>query len=194
MPQPIRHSDTREKFSAKAPVEPPETNGKSDLVDGAMPSSVPDVHAAPKRPKQLSARALNVLKELAVRLTEETPPRGTWTPTIALLEKLNFQCLATARNCGPQTIDEISAWAASNGVTMQPPFHSGKSLSAMWHELAVRFSNGGFSQSELAQALEKSIRRRNTRIPVAFQEALLRVLSVGDALTKMPSPEAPPAE
>jgi len=137
---------------------------------------------------------LNVLKELAVRLTGETPPKGTWTPAVGLLEKLTFQCLVTARNCGPQTIDEIISWAAANGVTVQPPFHSGKSLSAMWQDLAVRFSDGDFSQTELVQALEKSVRRRNSRIPVAFQEALLRVLSASSALPTAPRPEAPPAK
>jgi hypothetical protein len=132
----------------------------------------------------LSARALNVLKELATRLTGESPPKGRWTPPEELLEKLTFKCLSTARNCGSQTIHEIILWAGSKGVTVQPSYHAGKPLSAMWHDLAVRFAAGEFNQTELTQALEKSIRRRNTRIPLAFQEALLKILNAGGAFSE----------
>jgi hypothetical protein len=128
-------------------------------------------------PADLSVRAENVLKELAVELTGETPPKGRWIPPLALLEKLTFGHLLTARNCGPQTTDEIVRWAESRGVVIQPPFHAGKSLSATWRDLIAKCSTGEFTKAEIAEALEKSTRRRNTRVPVAFQSILLQILS-----------------
>jgi hypothetical protein len=131
----------------------------------------------PAKPIELSVRAENVLKELAVELTGETPPKGRWIPPHGLLRKLTFRHLLTARNCGPQTTDEIVRWAESRGVMIQPPFHAGKSLAATWRDLIVKCSKGEITKAEIAEALEKSARRKNTRIPVAFQAILLQILS-----------------
>jgi hypothetical protein len=128
-------------------------------------------------PADLSVRAENVLKELAVELTGETPPKGRWIPPLELLRKLSFRHLLTARNCGPQTSDEIVRWAESRGVVIQLPFHAGKSLSATWRDLIAKCSTGEFTKAEIAEALEKSTRRGNTRVPVAFQSILLQILS-----------------
>ena len=129
------------------------------------------------KPAELSVRAENVLKELAVELTEETPPKGRWVPPHRLLRKLTFRHLLTARNCGPQTTDEIVRWAESRGVVIQPPLYAGKPLSAMWGDLIAKFSTGEFNKAEVAAALERSARRKNTRIPVAFQNILSQILS-----------------
>lgn len=126
---------------------------------------------------ELSVRAENVLKELALQLTGETPPKGRWMPPRKLLEKLTFRDLATARNCGPQTIDEILRWAEAHGTVIEPPFHTGKSLSAMWGDLIDKLSTGEFTKAEIAEALERSIRRKNTKIPVAFQSILWAILN-----------------
>ena len=40
-----------------------------------------------------------------------------------------------------------------------------------------RSSTGEFSKAEIAEALERSLRRKNTRIPVAFQSILVKALS-----------------
>lgn len=134
--------------------------------------------AAPALPQaELSVRAENVLKELAEELTGEISPKGRWAPSRELLKKLTFRHLLTARNCGPQTTGEIVRWAETRGVVIQPPFHAGKSLSATWQELIVKFSDGDITKAEIAEALERSARRRNTRIPVAFQNILWKVLS-----------------
>lgn len=126
--------------------------------------------------KQLSIRAENVLKELAVDLTGVVPPKGRWTPSNDLLRKLTYGRLLAARNCGPQTSREIIEWAQSRGVAIRPPFHAGKPLSATWQELVAKFSAGEFSKAEIAEALERSARRKNTRIPVAFQNVLSKIL------------------
>lgn len=134
--------------------------------------------AAPeKHTLQLSGRALNVLKLLAPELTEEIPPRGPWIPPAALLRKITMKRLQLARNCGPQTADEIVKWAASRGVTIQPVLHSGRSLSAMWRELEGKFAAGKLTKTELTEALEKSVRRKSTKIPLALQVILLSLLS-----------------
>lgn len=134
--------------------------------------------AAPvAKPADLSVRAENVLKELALELTGETPPKGRWIPSRELLAKLSFRHLLTARNCGPQTTDEIVRWAESRGVVIQRPLHAGKSLPAIWRDLVAKCSKGEFSKAEIAEALERSARRKNTRIPVAFQNILLQILS-----------------
>jgi hypothetical protein len=125
----------------------------------------------------LSVRAINVLKELAPELTGQTPPKGAWVPPDDLLRRLTAAHLATARNCGPQTAREIIEWARSQGVSIRLPLHVGKSLSEVWHSLAVRASAGKLTRAEITEALEKSIRRRSARIPVAFQIILLEILS-----------------
>jgi hypothetical protein len=128
------------------------------------------------QPPELSVRAENVLKELAVELTGEIPPQGRWIPSGQLLQKLIYRHLATARNCGPQTTAEIIEWARARGKTIRRPFHSGKSLSTMWQDVIARFSTGEISKAEVAEALENSTRRRNTRIPVEFQRMLLQLV------------------
>src|SRR6516162_9584073 len=62
-------------------------------------------------PVTLSVRAQNVLKELAVELTGEQPPKGAWAPPRELLLALTAERLNAARNCGPRTAREITAWA-----------------------------------------------------------------------------------
>src|SRR4051812_37640081 len=47
--------------------------------------------AAAATPAHLSVRAENVLKELAVELTGEIPPKGRWAPPSKLLGKLTFR-------------------------------------------------------------------------------------------------------
>jgi len=134
--------------------------------------------AAPEtRAIELSGRALNVLKLLTPELTGEIPPRGSWIPPITLLRKITMKRLQVARNCGPQTADEIVKWAASRGVIIQPVFHAGRSLSAMWRELEAKFAAGKLTKLELTEALEKSVRRRSTKIPLALQVILLSLLS-----------------
>ena len=103
------------------------------LNNTALIHSVPA--KLPARPDLLSGRAENVLKEWAAGMTGEDPPKGRWTPPGDLLRKLRFSDLATARNCGPRTVDEIIGWARSQGVVIQRPFHAGKSLSAMWRDI-----------------------------------------------------------
>ncbi|MGY3693897.1 hypothetical protein ACVIGA_003977 [Bradyrhizobium sp. USDA 3240] len=125
----------------------------------------------------LSIRAMNVLKELSVELTDELPPKLDWTPSDDLLRLLTARHLATARNCGRQTMREIIDWAASRGILIPAPHHTGKSLSEVWGSLVERASAGDLTKSEITEALEKSIRRRSPRIPVAFQIVLLKILS-----------------
>lgn len=157
-------------------------NQADDAASAAAPASVAsileDVSAVPAAPQEgLSVRAENVLKELAAELTGENPPKGRWTPSGQLLQKLTFRDLSTARNCGPQTTAEIVRWANSQGVAIEQPFHAGKSLSAMWRDLVAKCSNGEFARAEIAEALQRSTRRKNTRIPVAFQNILLKLLN-----------------
>ncbi|PAY10184.1 hypothetical protein CK489_06485 [Bradyrhizobium sp. UFLA03-84] len=125
----------------------------------------------------LSIRAMNVLKELSVELTDDVPPKVGWTPPDDLLRLLTARHLATARNCGRQTMREIIDWAVSRGISIPAPHHTGKSLSEVWGGLVERASAGHLTKSEITEALEKSIRRRSPRIPVAFQIVLLKILS-----------------
>jgi hypothetical protein len=149
-----------------------------EIKAGSHSSISTDNAARPAKPgAALSVRAENVLKELAMELTGECPPKGRWIPSNKLLRKLTFRHLQTARNCGPQTIDEIIEWAGLRGVTIPLPFHAGKSLSAMWRDIIAEFSSGELTMAEIAEALERSARRKNTKIPVAFQNLLLKVLN-----------------
>jgi hypothetical protein len=153
-----------------------------DTAGAAVPESaapiLQDISAVAAAAQEgLTVRAENVLKELAAELTGEDPPKGRWTPPCQLLQKLTFKDLLTARNCGPQTTAEIVRWANAQGVTIEQPFHAGKSLSAMWRDLVTKCSNGEFARAEIAEALQRSTRRKNTRIPVAFQNILLKVLN-----------------
>jgi hypothetical protein len=127
-------------------------------------------------PRGLSVRAVNVLKELAVELAGENPPKDGWIPSDLLLQRLTYRHLSTARNCGPQTTAEIVQWAQARGKVVRPSFRVGKSLSAMWQDAVTKFSTGDISKAEVAEVLEHSARRRNTRIPVAFQRMLLQLV------------------
>jgi hypothetical protein len=155
----------------------PASAGKSPVRSGQPVSILKDVLAAPGRRVDLSVRAANVLKELAFELTGECPPKGRWTPSDSLLRKLSYQDLRVARNCGPRTIDEIVQWARLRGVVIERPFHDGKPLSTMWRDIIAKFSTAGFAKAEIVQALERSMRRKNTRIPVAFQDILVKLLN-----------------
>jgi hypothetical protein len=154
------------------PVSATGTRSKTAPRPAGNVTAFPQAHSG-----GLSNRALNVLKMLAPELVGECPPRQNWTPSTSLLQQVTFKHLSTARNCGPQTIREIIQCAASRGVTIQPPSHAGKSLSATWKELGVKFAAGELAPAELTEALEKSIRRKSTTIPVAVQKILLRFLN-----------------
>lgn len=154
----------------------------ADIGGGAIPETSPAAISgvatvSPLQAAGLSVRAENVLKELARELTGEDPPKGRWLPSGDLLRRLTFGHLLTARNCGPQTVDEILRWAELRGVVIQRPFHAGKSLSAMWQGLIAKFSSGEFTKAEIAEALERSARRKNTRIPLAIQNILAAILN-----------------
>ena len=130
-----------------------------------------------RRPaRALSMRAINVLKILADEILGESPPREDWVPPEGLLRKITVERLSIARNCGPRTVDEIIRWAETCGVTMQPRFHAGKSLSETWRDLGARFASGELTKAELAEALEKSVRRKSTKVPVSVQRILLNYL------------------
>ena len=131
---------------------------------------------APGPMRTLSVRAQNVLKELAVELTGEQPPKGTWAPSRELLLALTAERLATARNCGPHTAAEIIAWAQGCGVTVKSSLQYGRSLSQMWAGLVANASAGALTSAEVIGALERSIRRKSVRIPVAFQVILVKIL------------------
>jgi rRNA maturation protein Nop10 len=131
---------------------------------------------APGPMKKLSVRAQNVLKELAVELTGEQPPKGPWSPSRELLLALTAERLATARNCGPHTLREIVDWAQGCGVTIRPAIPPRGSLSQMWGELIANASAGSLTSAEMAGALQRSIRRKSVRIPIAFQVILVKML------------------
>ncbi len=165
----VRHDVSPPEAISSAVERSAETGGKKPRlvsIAGTITTAAP-----------LSSRALNVLKLLAPELTGETPPKGKWTPTNTLLQKLTMKRLSTARNCGPQTADEIIKWSASRGVVIQPVHHAGKSLSAMWKDLELKFAAGALTKVEVTEALERSIRRRSTKIPLAFQIVLLSLIS-----------------
>lgn len=146
-------------------------SGRRDVPAAAIPRTPA---AAPM--KTLSVRAQNVLKELAPELSGEQPPKGTWAPSRELLLALTAERLAAARNCGPHTAMEIVAWAQGCGVTIRPPLQVGRSPSEMWARLVASASAGALSTSEVIEALQKSIRRKSVRIPIAFQIVLVKIL------------------
>jgi hypothetical protein len=167
--------DRRKIAAARESAVPVPPSGTRAGAAASRPAG--NVTAFPQaQPGGLSNRALNVLKMLATELMGECPPRADWTPPTALLRRLSFKHLSTARNCGPQTIQEIIRWAASRGVTIRPPSLAGKSLSDTWKQLGAK-SAGQLSAADMAEALEKSIRRKSTTIPVAIQKILLQLLS-----------------
>ena len=145
-------------------------NGPSDIEPCAY--GTPEVP-----PTGLGVRAENVLKELAVQLVGEIPPQGRWTPSDLLLQKLTHKDLIVARNCGPQTTAEIIEWAEKRGKPIPRSFAAGKSLSAVWQYTIAKCSEGNISRADIAEALEKSTRRGNTRVPVAFQRILLEFVN-----------------
>ena len=127
----------------------------------------------------LSVRAQNVLKELAVELTGEQPPKGAWSPSRELLLAVTAERLAVARNCGPHTTREIIQWAQGCGVTIKPALPPARSLSEMWAGLLASSASGALSSAEIVGALERSIRRKSARIPVEFQVILVKILLSG---------------
>ena len=129
---------------------------------------------------ELSVRALNVLKLLAADMTGESPTKEGWVPSHSFLRSMTFDTLLSARNCGPTTIAEIVRWAATRGVTITPRFHAGKSLSETWRYLEARFAAGKLTGPEVAEALERSIRRRSARVPLGVQRILLELLNRAD--------------
>lgn len=124
---------------------------------------------------ELGGRALNVLKLLAADMIGKCPP-ADWVPSTAFLRQITFERLLNARNCGPLTIEEIIRWAAARGVTIAPRSCVGKSLPEMWHELVVKFAAGELTRDQIAGALERSVRRKSTKVPVAVQRILVRLL------------------
>jgi hypothetical protein len=126
---------------------------------------------------ELSMRALNVLKVLATELTGETPPKGAWQPPQQLLDQLTYKRLLAARNCGPQTTREIIEWAKSRGVNIDTHTYQNKSLAVTWQIITQRFSAGELSKDEIAEVLDKSVRRGNSRIPIAFQTIIIAILN-----------------
>lgn len=147
----------------------------------AVPAQETPLAASEGADEPLSGRAINVLKMLADEITGEVPSRDDWVPPESLLRRITVERLSIARNCGPRTTDEIIRWAEARGVTIQPVFHAGKSLSETWRDLSTRSAAGELSKAELAEALEKSVRRKSTKIPVAVQQILLKYLKrLGD--------------
>jgi hypothetical protein len=125
----------------------------------------------------LSGRAENVLKELAEQLVGEIPPQGRWTPSDLLLQSLTYKDLMIARNCGPQTAAEINKWAEKREKKVPLCSATGKSLAAMWQYMIGKSAEGDLSKADLADALGRSTRRGNTRVPVEFQRILLDFLT-----------------
>lgn len=174
------------------PAEPP--LALVNTCHGAAEQAVPltkGVDRAANSVCDLSGRALNVLKLLASEMTGEVPARENWIPSDAFLHKVTFESLATARNCGPLTTREIIQWARSRGMTIAPPCWVGKSFPQMWRHFEARFAAGELTRTEIAEVLERSIRRQNTRVPVAVQRILLKLLSKAgeDAASTKPEPK-----
>ncbi|MET4071012.1 hypothetical protein ABID58_005822 [Bradyrhizobium sp. S3.2.6] len=172
---PAEGNDQRATPQSGEPSRTSEPRNRPAGERGPAVGSVP-AKRAPAPMKRLSVRAQNVLKELAVELTGEQPPKGDWSPSRELLRALTAERLATARNCGPHTIREIVDWAQGCGVTIKPVLPPGGSLSQMWSELIANASAGALTSAEIAGALQRSIRRKSVRIPIAFQVILVKIL------------------
>lgn len=110
--------------------------GLAHVVPAEQPDSIR--RAEPGGECGLSVRAINVLKILADEIMGETPPRDAWIPPEDLLRKITVERLSIARNCGPRTVEEIIRWAEARGVTIQPAFHAGKSLSETWRKFGLQ--------------------------------------------------------
>ena len=119
----------------RKPEEPRENRGQPIAAEPRLSRSPGTITAFPQaQPAALSNRALNVLKMLAAELLGECPPPENWTPSDALLRRVTFKHLATARNCGPHTLGEIIRWGASRGVTIQRPALTGKSYQVQYKD------------------------------------------------------------
>ena len=151
--------------------------GLVQVVQGER--AVPFTRAEPESRHGLSVRAINVLKILADEIMGEIPPQDGWVPSDELLRKITLERLSIARNCGPRTVDEIVRWAEARGVTIQRLLHTSKSLAETWRDLGARFAVDELTRGELAEALEKSVRRKSTKIPVTIQRILLKYLGKG---------------
>jgi hypothetical protein len=146
------------------------------MMTKTNPGPMNDTDQEPSaRSCELSVRAMNVLKELAVEITGASAPPRNWDPPHAFLRRITAQHLLNARNCGPKTAYEIVNWAARRGVRVQP-LAARKSLAVLWRELCTRISTGEFPVNEIADALDKSVRRKNTRVPLELQRAIVRRL------------------
>ncbi|WP_339036246.1 hypothetical protein WHZ78_01910 [Bradyrhizobium symbiodeficiens] len=166
-----RHAAPQPGDAARTAEPRNRPTGRHGLVVGSVHSK-----RQPGPMQKLSVRAQNVLKELAVELTGEQPPKGTWSPSQKLLRALTAERLATARNCGPHTMREIVDWAQGCGVTIGPVLPPGGSLSQMWGELIAKASADSLTSAQIAGALQRSIRRKSVRIPIAFQVILVKIL------------------
>lgn len=171
MAWPAEGDDQRATLQSGEASRTPDSRNRPASERGPAVGTVQTKHA-PVPMKRLSVRAQNVLKELAVELTGEQPPKGDWSPS----RVLTAERLATARNCGPHTMREIVDWAQGCGVTIKPVLPPGGSLSQMWAELIANASAGALTSAEVAGALQRSIRRKSVRIPIAFQIILVKIL------------------
>ncbi|MDA9411819.1 hypothetical protein [Bradyrhizobium sp. CCBAU 45384] len=177
-PEAARPAEGNDQRATPQSGDAPRTSEPRNRPAGGRGSAVGSAQAkrAPVPMKTLSVRAQNVLKELAVELTGEQPPKGNWSPSRELLLALSAERLATARNCGPHTMREIVDWAQGCGVTIKPLIPPGGSLSQMWAELIANASAGSLTGAQIAGALQRSIRRKSVRIPIAFQGILVKIL------------------
>ena len=73
---------------------------------------------------------------------------------------------------------EIIKWLRVRGIII--PFNAGRSLSAIWQDIIAKFSAGEISKAEIAEALEHTVHRKNTRIPIAVQKMLLQLIRSSD--------------
>jgi hypothetical protein len=65
-------------------------------------------------------------------------------------------------------------------VTIPPPPPSGRSLADTWKAIGTRFADGELTHREITEALERSVRRKSTTIPLAIQRILLQLLDGTD--------------
>jgi len=77
-------------------------------------------------------------------------------------------------------MQEIIVWAKSRGVRIGSQAPVGGSLPRLWRHLEARFNAGELTVAEVAAVLDRSAERRNTRVPVAVQRILLKLLSRAD--------------
>nr|WP_246754198.1 hypothetical protein [Bradyrhizobium diazoefficiens] len=168
-------TEGKDQHAAPQPGDASRTPEPRNRPTGRRGPVVGPVHSKrkPGPMQKLSVRAQNVLKELAVELIGEQPPKGSWSPSRELLRAVTAERLATARNCGPHTMREIVDWAQGCGVTIKPVIPPGGSLSRMWGEMIANASAGSLTSAQIVSALQRSIRRKSVRIPIAFQVILV---------------------